>query len=101
MENSKHISIEDLLDQLNKKTDNDRLYYYYLRDIIHDISERYQTALDFPLEEAAKKVCTHAYDDVIDLLSKFIMNMLYASQHPVLCNTLIYTGSDSVPKGEK
>lgn len=100
MENSKPILIEGLLDQLNKKTDNDRLYYYYFSDIVHAILEHYQSALELPLEEGAKKVCTQAYDDVIGLLSKFIMNMLYASHHPVLCNTLIYTGSDSVPKGE-
>lgn len=76
------------------------IYTSYLIDIIHNLLEQKQSAIEMNLEGDSKKAYEQAYDDMLRLAFKFIMNKLYGTQQTVVCNSL-YTDTDSVSeKGE-
>lgn len=97
MENSKTITISDLLDQLTKKTSYDLIYVSYLRDIVHLLLDQKQLVETMSLGGQSKTAYEQAYDDILSLLFKFILNKLYSNEQQSICSTN-YIDTDSIKK---
>lgn len=75
MDNLKSITIEEMLDQVSKKTSYDLIYVSYLRDIINNLLDNKKLALD--MSGDSKKAYEQAYDDILKCAYKFIATKFY------------------------